>query len=296
MNQTRQNFTGSLILLLTAMIWGCAFVAQSAAMDSVSPLFFNAARNVLAVAFTLPLAIFSQRKNKKAGIVYRKKDQILGGILCGLALTLGSCTQQIALSLGTSAGKAGFITAMYMLMVPLASLLLGKKVRGVFWPCLAGATLGLWLLCVSDSTIAASDLAALLCAVFFTLHILFTDRYVQIADVVTISCTQFAVTAVLSAIASLIFETPSMPALLDAWLPLVYTGVLSSGVAFTLQAVGQKRTDPTLASMIMSLESVFAVLGGFVILGDKLSLREILGCVLMFAAIIIPQLPEKKKV
>jgi len=289
-----QRLTGPLMLFLAAMIWGCAFVAQSAAMDHIGPFTFNAVRSLLAVLFLLPLSLISQKKNRAAKITYRRRDQLMGGILCGLALAFASGTQQLSLSMGTTAGKAGFITAMYMLMVPVFSLFLGKKVRAILWPCIAVAVFGMYLLCVSDSTVAPGDLMALLCAVFYTFHILITDRYVQVADVITLSLTQFAVNMVVSGIIALTTETITLQPILDSWLPLVYTGVLSSGVAFTLQAAGQKRTDPTLASMLMSLESVFAVLGGFVILGDALSAREIIGCVLMFAAIIVPQLPGKK--
>jgi len=289
-----KRLAGPMMLFLAAMIWGCAFVAQSAAMDHIGPFTFNAVRSLLAVLFLLPLSILSQKQNRRSGVIYRRKDQLTGGILCGLALAFASGTQQLSLSMGTSAGKAGFLTAMYMLMVPIFSLFLGKKVRPVLWPCIAVAIGGMYLLCVSDSSIAVGDLLALLCAVFYTFHILITDRYVQAADVITLSLTQFAVNMVVSGVIAVTTETITPAPILDAWLPLVYTGVLSSGVAFTLQAAGQKRTDPTLASMLMSLESVFAVLGGFVILGDKLTIREIIGCVLMFAAILAPQLPERK--
>jgi len=290
----KKKLQGSLSLLLATVIWGGAFVAQSAGMDLIGPFTFQAIRCLLAVlSLFLVITVLEIRNLRQSILKWADKQLWKAGVVCGCALFVSTSLQQVGL-VETDAGKAGFITAMYIVIVPIFGLFLRKKPSPAAVFSVFVAVVGMYLLCVSDSTVAPGDLMALLCAVFYTFHILITDRYVQVADVITLSLTQFAVNMVVSGIIALTTETITLQPILDSWLPLVYTGVLSSGVAFTLQAAGQKRTDPTLASMLMSLESVFAVLGGFVILGDALSAREIIGCVLMFAAIIVPQLPGKK--
>ena len=192
-------------------------------------------------------------------------------------------------------GKAGFITALYIILVPVLGLFMKKRVQGKVWISVTLAVAGLYLLCITDGfSLGTGDLLVLLCALMFSVHILVIDYFSPKTDGVKMSCIQFFVCGILSGIAMLIFEEPSLGALLQAWMPILYAGVLSCGVAYTLQIVGQKDMDPTVASLILSLESVVSVLAGWVLLGQRLSLREISGCVLMFAAIILAQLPGKK--
>lgn len=203
--------------------------------------------------------------------------------------------QQIGL-VYTSAGKAGFITALYILIVPILGLFIGKKVGTKTWIGVALAVVGMYLLCITSGfSIAFGDLMVLLCAFVFSLHMLAVDYFSPKVDGVKLSCIQFFVCGILSAIPMMIFEQPQMGQIMDAWLPIAYAGILSSGVAYTLQIISQKHLNPTVASLLMSLESVFAVLTGWLILHEKLTLREFLGCVLVFVAIILAQLPEKKQ-
>lgn len=232
-------------------------------------------------------------RQKKADRKEEKKNVILGGICCGLALCVASNLQQIGIQY-TTVGKAGFITALYIVLVPIFGIFLKKKAGVRIWISVAISVAGLYLLCITDKLVLAKgDILVLLCAVVFTIHILVIDYFSPKADGVRIACTQFFITGVLSAILMFLFETPRLSDIFAAAVPVLYAGVLSSGVAYTLQIVAQKDADPTVASLILSLESVFSVLGGWVILGQKLSIREIAGCILMFSAIILAQLPGK---
>ena len=226
-----------------------------------------------------------------------RRDLIAGGVLCGIALCVASSFQQVGIAQGTESGKAGFITALYMLFVPIFGLVLRKRVRPVIWLCVAMSIGGLYLLCVSDGlgSILPSDLLVLCCAACFAVHIQIIDGFSPRVDGVRMSCIQFFVCGAIALVLTFIFEKPDFSALLAAWGPVLYAGVMSSGVGYTLQIIGQKYTNPTVASMILSLESVFAVLGGIVILGQMPAAREIVGCCVMFAAIVIAQLPEKKR-
>ena len=210
---------------------------------------------------------------------------------------MASLLQQAGIAAGTSSGKAGFITALYILFVPLLGLLMHKKPRPIIWLCVAMSIFGLYLLCVTDGlgSVRGSDLMVLACAVVFAVHIQIIDRFAPLVDGVRMSCIQFFVCGAIALVLTFIFEKPDFSALLAAWGPVLYAGVMSSGVGYTLQIIGQKYTNPTVASMILSLESVFAVLGGIVILGQMPAAREIVGCCVMFAAIVIAQLPEKKR-
>ena len=215
-------------------------------------------------------------------------------ICCGAALFAGSSLQQIGIA-QTTVGKAGFITALYMVLVPLLEMLFGKKPGRVVWISVAAATLGMYLLCVTEGfSIGTGDLYVLGCAVCFAVHILVIDHFSPKADGVFLSCVQFFTAGVLASACALALETPRLSQLTAAWAPVLYAGVLSCGVAYTLQIVGQKTVDPSIAALIMSLESCFAVLAGWLLLGDRLDGREFLGCVLMFGAIILTQLPEKR--
>ena len=289
------------MLIITAMIWGCAFVAQSAAMDSVGPFTFQAVRSLIGSIVLIPVIMLSDKMKKNSGETERKHDNkdvktlVIGGIVCGCILCAASNLQQMGI-VTTDPGKAGFITAMYILIVPILGLFLGKKVTPKIWVCVAVAVIGLYFLCVKDKlTLTRGDALVLLCALVFAFHIIAVDHFSPITDGVKLSCIQFFVCAVISGVLMFVFEKPSAKAILDAAIPILYAGIGSCGIAYTLQIIGQKYTQPTVASLLMSLESVFAVIAQIIILRIIPSGREITGCALMFAAIIISQLPENRK-
>ena len=303
-----QKLIGNIMLLVAALLWGTTFVAQSEGMDHMGPLTYQAARSVLGGAFLLPIIAFMDARRKRSGKYQppekkTKKRTLTVGIICGIVLTVAALLQQYGIALGTTSDKAGFITALYIVLVPVYGLFLRKKPHPVIWLSVAVAVLGLYFLCIQgDLTILPCDIVTLLCAVVFALHITVIDNLAAPLDGVRISCIQFFTSAVLSGIAMFIFEEPSLLALADGWISVAYAGILSSGVAYTLQILGQQRTDPTVASILMSLESLFAVLGtiAFTALLGKVDLpttREWIGCALMFIAIMLTQLPDilKKK-
>lgn len=290
------------MLFLTAVIWGVAFVAQSVGMDYVGPFTFNCVRSILGGLVLIPCIIFldwlKKRENggeqkHRALKVSERKTLLNGGICCGTALFVASNLQQFGIQY-TTVGKAGFITALYIVIVPVFGIFLKKRVDGKIWLSVALAVVGLYLLCITNGFLPdVGDGLVLLCALTFAVHILVIDYFSPRTDGVRMSCIQFFVCGILSGIGMLVFETPELGAILQAWMPIAYAGVMSCGVAYTLQIVGQKDMDPTVASLILSLESVVSVLAGWVILGQKLSTREVLGCVLMFGAIILAQIPGK---
>ena len=291
----------SLLLLLTACIWGVAFVAQSVGGEAVGCFTFNGVRSLIGAAVLIPVIYFLDvQKKKELGeekFLEQKGDKktlLLGGICCGVMLCIASNFQQFGISF-TTVGKAGFITAMYILIVPILGLFMKKRVGAKVWLGVVLATIGLYMLCMTSESFSLSkgDFLVLICAGFFSLHILIIDYFSPKVDGVRMSCIQFFVCGVISTTIAFVFENPSFSAILSGWLPILYAGVLSCGVAYTLQIVGQKNMDPTVASLILSLESVFSVLAGWVILHQTLSVRELFGCVLMFLAIILAQLPEK---
>lgn len=293
----------SLLLLLTAFIWGIAFVAQSVGGEAVGCFTFNGIRSLIGAFVLIPVIFFLDKQKKRELGEERfleqkgdKKTLILGGVCCGLMLCIASNFQQFGLSF-TTVGKAGFITAMYILIVPILGLFMKKKVGAKVWLGVVLATIGLYMLCMTSERFSLSkgDFLVLICAGFFSLHILIIDYFAPKCDGVRMSCIQFFVCGVISMVIAFIFETPDMSTILSGWLPILYAGVLSCGVAYTLQIVGQKNMDPTVASLILSLESVFSVLAGWIILDQTLSVREFFGCALMFLAIILAQLPEKEK-
>lgn len=280
----------SLLLLLTAFIWGAAFVAQSVGGEAVGCFTFNGVRSLIGALVLLPVIWLMDAKKKED-----QKTLIMGGICCGVMLCIASNFQQFGISF-TTVGKAGFITAMYILIVPILGLFMKKKAGLQVWLGVVLAVMGLYLLCMTSESFSLSkgDFLVLICAGFFSLHILIIDYFSPKVDGVRMSCIQFLVCGILSMVMAFIFETPEVSVILSGWLPILYAGVLSCGVAYTLQIVGQKNMDPTVASLILSLESVFSVLAGWLILNQTLSLRELSGCVLMFLAIILAQLPQKK--
>lgn len=287
----------NILLVLTALIWGCAFVAQSVGMDYVGPFTFNMARFLIGAIVLLPVIWFMDRQRKTgAEKGAGQKTLIIGGICCGIALAVASTLQQWGI-LFTTVGKAGFITAMYIVIVPLLGIFIGKKVRPLIIGCVAIAVVGFYFLCMTESLrLGLGDFLVLLCAIAFSIHILVIDHFSPKVDGVKMSAIQFLTAAIISAVPTLLWEQPVFTEILQAWQPVLYAGVMSCGVAYTLQIIAQKNADPTVASLLLSLESVFSVLAGWVLLGQGLSLKEMFGCVLIFCAIILAQLPEKKAV
>ena len=295
----KQQIKSSLILLLTATIWGVAFVAQSVGMEYIGPFTFNAIRCGLGGLVLIPVILVLKKKKETGAENQEKEDKKTlwaGGIACGVILCIASNLQQFGI-MEASVGKSGFFTALYIVMIPVIGIFIGKRPGIKLWFCVALAVVGMYLLCMKDGsfTIERADIMLLLCALVFSFHILVVDYFSPKVDGVKMSCIQFFVCGVLSAVGVLFTETPDISNIQAAWLPLLYAGLLSCGVGYTLQIVGQKGINPVIASLIMSLESVISALAGWVILGQVLSPKEILGCVLMFVAIIITQIPIGNK-
>lgn len=297
-----KKMKSNIMLLLTALIWGSSFVAQKSGMDYIEPFTYNGIRTFIGGLVLIPVLIFFTKKNnrqsgenEKVFDFQKDKMALIGGVCCGMALFAASTLQQFGVSY-TTAGKAGFITTLYVAFVPIISLFLRKKVRPVMWVCVALGAVGLYLLCMTDASFSLQfgDMLVLLCAVAFAVHILVIDHFSPKADGVKISCVQFLVSGVMGLICMFIFETPDLGNILACWLPILYAGVLSCGIAYTLQVVAQADADPTAASLILSLESVFAVISGAIVLHESMSPRELIGCAVIFAAVIISNLPEKK--
>lgn len=285
-------------LFLAAFIWGVAFVAQSVGMDYVGPFTFNGIRCLIGSLFLLPcICVFDRFKTEeeKEQIRSGKKTLWLAGTLCGIILFVATNAQQIGLQY-TTAGKAGFITAMYIVIVPIIGIFLKKKCGWNVWVSVVIAVIGFYLLSITEGfSLSKGDFFVLICALVFPFHIWTVNRYAPMVDGVRLSCIQFLVCGVLSVFCMIFMEKPSLGAVLSAWAPLLYAGVLSCGVAYTLQIIGQKDFNPTIASLLMSFESVFSALAGWVVLGEALSRREIAGCVLIFAGVILAQIPMKEK-
>ena len=293
MNSTLKNWKSPLLLLLTATIWGVAFVAQSVGMDYVEPFTFNGVRNLLGALVLLPVICGMSGERDVAEEKKDTKTLWLGGVLCGLCLCVASSLQQIGIQY-TTAGKAGFLTAMYIIMVPVFGLFLKKKCSPFVGISIVLATVGLYLLSIKEGfNIGKGAIYVILCAVVFSMHILVIDYFAPKCNGVKLSCIQFLVCGVLCSVIALVMEEPTLSGILAAWLPIAYAGVMSCGVAYTLQIIGQKGMNPTVASLILSLESVISVLAGWLLLHQTLSAREIIGCAIMFAAIILAQLPTK---
>lgn len=290
----KKQFSGVIALLGATVIWGSAFIAQSVGMDKIGPFTFQAVRCFLAVVFLFPAsALFS--KGKPFWKSWADPALWRSGIICGLALFAASSLQQIGL-VYTDAGKAGFLTAMYIVFVPFLGLFVGQRPGRNALLSLIPAIVGLYLLsCTSVSGINKGDVLLLLCAVAFSVQILLIDRHCAGLDGLKLNCIQALVVAVLSVPWALLTETVDASLIASCWLPLGYAGILSMGVAYTLQIVGQKRVAPSAAALLMSLESVFAALFGWLLLHETMTRAEELGCALVFAAVVISQLPEKKE-
>lgn len=295
---------GVLILFLTAFIWGSSFVSQSVGMETVEAFTFNGIRTLFGAATLLPIILIKDfvaiRKNgkpEKTKIKKETKKILIGGTVMGIALCFASNLQQYAFSYPDhSPGKIAFITAFYMFFVPLIGLLFKKRISPVMWLCVALGTFGLYFLCVRGvgfSAVTKSDMFTLACALFYAVHILVIEKFAADSDAVKLSFTQFVVSGTLTCIIMFITETPTIPAIHQSILPLLYSGVMSCGLAYTFQIVGQKYTESTVASIIMCLESVFGVICSALMLQKMLTVNEIIGCIIMFAAIIISQFSDK---
>ena len=292
-NRVRQN----VLPVLAALIWGTAFVAQSVGADYVEPFTLNAARSAIAFLFLLALCLVRRKVQK--GVVESAtkswKDLVVGGLCCGVAMTAAANLQQKGLETTTS-GRAGFITALYIVIVPIIGIFMKKKAPKTLMISVPLAVAGLYCLCIKeDFSISEGDLYVFLCALCFSAHILFIDHFTQKVDGAELSCVQFLVMAVLSSIGMIATESPSLEALGMCLWPILYVGIFSSAVAYTLQILAQKDSDPTVVSLLLSLESVFATLAGAIILHDQMSGKEYLGCVLMLVAVVLAQLPEREK-
>ena len=295
-----KKMKSNILLLLTAIIWGSAFVAQKSGMDYVEPFTFNGIRTFIGGLVLIPVIFFMEKKNPPEEIsreekTKKNKELLIGGICCGLALFAASSLQQFGVSY-TTAGKAGFITTLYVVFVPIISVLLRKKVRPIMWLCVAMGAVGLYLLCMTDASfrLTFGDTLVLLCAVAFAVHILTVDHFSPKMDGIKLSCIQFLTVGIVSMVCMFIFEHPDIHAILDCAVPILYAGMLSCGLGYTFQVVAQKHAEPTVASLLMSLESVFAVVFGALLLHETMSMRELSGCLIIFIAVIISQLPEKK--
>lgn len=287
-----KKLKGNLILLLTAIIWGSGFVCQSIGMDHIGANTFNGIRTLLGAFVLVPIVAVQNKKNK--GKTGGKKTLLIGGTVCGFLLCVAATVQTIGLKY-TTAANSGFITAMYIIFVPFAGLLFGKKINPRTGAGAVIALFGLYLLSIAGSglKINKGDLITLLCAVLFTFHIVCVDYFAPKVDGVMLSCLQFFVSGSLNIICMLIFENPNVNVIKECLPAIIYSGVCSCGIGYTGQILGQKYTDASSAAIIMSMESVFAAIGGFLILGETLTAVKIVGCVIMFAAIILVQLPEK---
>jgi drug/metabolite transporter (DMT)-like permease len=290
---------------MTSLIWGIAFVVQSVAMDYIDPYTYIFCRSIIGGAFLIPFVIIMNKKEKN---IYNEslekndttnfkfsKTLFIGGTLCGILLFVASAFQQVGIKT-TTPGKAGFITAFYIIIVPILGMFLKKKTTVFLWVGVGIALVGLYFLCMSENlAIKTGDILVFVCAFIFSLHILVIDYFTVRVDGIKMSCMQFWICGIIGLFMMLIFETPSLNNILMAWKPILYGGVLSSGVAYTFQIIGQKDINPTVASLVLSFESVFAVLSGAIILKQILTFRETIGCVLMFCAIILAQIPSRGK-
>lgn len=297
-NEVRQ-LRGGAMLMLTALIWGTAFVAQSVGMDYLGPCAFTATRNFIGCVALLPVIALASRlrsgaQPEEAAPAPGKKALFGWGAACGLLLGGATLLQQAGMQTA-SAGKAGFLTALYIVIVPVLGIFLGRRPGLKVWMGVVLALVGAYLLSVKGGAgIASGDLLVIASAVVFSLHILVIDSVPAGVDGVRLSCVQFLVAGAFALVLALFLESFTWRDILSAWVPLLYTGVVSSGVGYTLQILGQRTVNPTVASLILSLESVFAALAGWAILGQALSLRELFGCALVFVAVILAQLPSKK--
>ncbi len=285
----------NLLLALAAFIWGIAFVAQSVSMDHIGPWTFTCIRNFIAAATLYILMPLLNKITGSENKTTNKKEMWIGGICCGIALAVASMFQQTGI-IYTTVGKAGFLTALYTVIVPILSLFLGKKSKWNVYVAVGISIIGMYFLCMNENfSIAYGDVLVLICALMFAFHILIVDHFVKEIDGIKLSCIQFLTVGFICLIPMFVFEKPNLTNIIEAAVPILYAGILSSGAGYTLQIVGQKGADLSIAGMILSLESVFAALAGTILLHEELSMRELFGCILVFGAIIFSQIQFKKK-
>lgn len=284
------------MLFLAALIWGFAFAFQSRGMEHMGPMTFNGIRFLIGAIVLIPVIfLFKKNGEKRSASKEDIKITVLGGIICGLCLFGASSLQQFGIQY-TSVGKAGFLTTLYIILVPIIGIFFKRKVSAIVWIGALLSVAGMYLLCVSETmSINKGDVLAFGCAIIFAFHILAVDHFAPKTNGVVLSCLQFLTSGICAMIVAFIFEQPTMTEIVNGIIPLLYVGVMSSGVAYTLQILGQKNADPTIASLIMSLESAVSVLGGWLILHQKLTGKELLGCLLMFIAVIGVQIFDAKK-
>ncbi len=295
----KRKLRGEIILSITALIWGTAFVAQIVGMEHIGPFTFTASRTLIGAASLIPVILLIDRKRVRDGNEDFKgssKDLIKGGLACGLAMFFGVSFQQVGLQY-TTAGKAGFITALYIVLVPIFGLFMHKRIEKSVWLGVGLGLVGLYLLSVTEGlSIGKGDLLVLFGTFFWAFHILTIDHFADKVDALKMSCIQFLVCGIIALSIALIYEDISIETLVQSAFPVLYAGIIVVGIAYTLQIFGQRGTNPTTAAIIMSMESVFAAISGILILDETMSLREITGCILMFAAVIVAQLqPTIKK-
>ena len=293
------HFRSNIMLLIAAFIWGTAFVAQRAGVDILHPCTYNGVRNFVGCIALMPVILIMDSGSKRKG-TYVKDNPVtllIGGLLCGIILFTASTLQTIAL-VDADEGKAGFMTALYLIIVPIIGIFLGKKIRPIVWVCVVLATVGLFFLCVEEGTsftFDRSELLLLACALVFSLHIMVIDYFSPRVNGVKLSFLQFFVVGVISLVYIIAVDKPQLSDIIRCAVPILYAGIMSSGVAYTLQILGQKGAEPAVASIIMSMESLFALLAGIVISGNEPTARALVGCGLMMAAIVLVELPSKKR-
>ena len=301
----RTELGSAALLFLAAFIWGVAFVAQSVGMEYVGPFTFNGSRFLLGGLVLTPFALMREKRYQKRSDYQRrtekeqikhKKITLVGGLCCGVAICIASSFQQVGM-LYTSVGKAGFITALYIVLVPVIGIFLKKKVTPMVWAGVVLAAIGFYFLCITETfSVNFGDMLIFLCAICFSFHILIIDYFAPKADGVALSCIQFWFSGIVSMSIAICRENLNVSAILQAAIPILYAGIMSCGVAYTLQIIGQKNMKPTVASLILSLESVISVLAGWVLLHEVLTGRQLLGCILVFAAVVLAQLPVKEQI
>ena len=291
----KSSFINYLFLVLAALVWGLGFVSQSVGANYLGAFAFNALRFPLAFIVLIPLLLI-RKKTNKSEYTKDKKTALAGGILCGIMLFLASTFQQLAMT-DSSSGKAGFLTAFYIVLVPIFGLFIKKRTNLFIWLAVVLALIGLFFLCIKDSfQLSSSDISLFICAALYAIHILIIDHFSPMVDSVLLSWIQFAVTSICSLICMLIFEgAPSLSNISAAAIPILYAGIMSCGIGYTLQILGQNNVNPAIASVLLSLESCISAIAGALILGQLLSLRELVGCIFMFAAVLITQINPTKK-